>query len=99
MIAPTECPAGSGSVRRTIEVAASTDPGSPPESSSQSDTVTGTAEAALARIRSRASARVKATCVAPTPESPWDAASLPASPQRPTTIASPANRARSRRTW
>ena len=61
--------------------------------------VTGTAEAALARIWSRASASVKATCVAPTPESPCDAASLPASPQRPTTIASPENRDRSRRTW
>ena len=59
----------------------------------------GTAEAARARIWSRASASVKATCVAPTPESPWDAASLPASPQRPTTIGSPANRDRSRRTW
>jgi hypothetical protein len=40
----------------------------------------GTAEAARARIWSRASASVKATCVAPTPESPSDAASLPASP-------------------
>src|SRR5208282_5231121 len=44
-------------------------------------TVAGTAEAALARIWSRASASEKATCVGPTPESPSEAASLPASPQ------------------
>jgi hypothetical protein len=61
--------------------------------------VAGTAEAALARIWSRASASEKATCVGPTPESPSEAASLPASPQRPTTIGNAANRARSRRTW
>ena len=62
-------------------------------------TVAGTAETALARIWSRASASEKATCVGPTPESPSEAASLPASPQRPTTIGNAANRARSRRTW
>ncbi len=73
-----------------------------PATSTVAVTVAGSAasaDAALARIWSLASASVNATCMAPTPESPWVAASLATSPQRPTTIASPEKRDRSRRTW